>query len=187
MTPITSSFLPSRWHGGHLLLAALVLLALLLAGRAVMLLAFPGPPAPLPAPPPATDLSLLGRVDPFFSASDGADLPVTSLTLSLHGLRADSASGRGSAIIAGSDGVQASYAVGDSIAGATLVAVRADHVVLENGGVREALWLDAGEGVAEPAATVPVAQPAAPAQAGVPADAMVQPPAVIGDDTQKGQ
>jgi len=53
------------------------------------------------------------------------------------------ASGGGSAIIAGSDGVQRSYAVGEEVSpGVKLVQVLFDHVVLERGGTRESLFLD---------------------------------------------
>ena len=60
-------------------------------------------------------------------------------------MRADSATGRGSAILATGDGQQQVYAVGDTIAdGVTLAAIAADHVVLDRSGTREALWIDSG-------------------------------------------
>lgn len=72
-----------------------------------------------------------------------ASAAVTSLDLTLYGLRMNEASGGGSAIIAGSDGVQSSYSVGEEVApGVTLVEVQFDHVVLERGGLRESLFID---------------------------------------------
>lgn len=72
-----------------------------------------------------------------------ASAAVTSLDLTLYGLRMNEASGGGSAIIAGSDGVQRSYSVGEEVApGVTLVEAQFDHVVLERGGLRESLFID---------------------------------------------
>jgi general secretion pathway protein C len=132
-------------HPGHALLMALALLAAFLGWRAIEAVR-----APLPAPPPMTppalaDRALLARFDPFFPArvGTGETLPVTSLPFSLHGVRADAATGRGSAIIAAGDGQQLVYQVGDSVVdGVTLAAIAADHVVLDRAGTREALWLD---------------------------------------------
>jgi general secretion pathway protein C len=141
-----------RLHPGHLILAALLLVAAVLAWRAVTFAIAPLPAAPAFAPPALADRALLGRVDPFFPAAVGSadNLPVTALPFSLHGVRADSATGRGSAILATGDGQQQVYAVGDALAdGVTLAAIAADHVILDRGGTREALWLDTGgtEGV----------------------------------------
>lgn len=135
------------WHAGHAVLALLALAAIPLAVRA-----WAAATAPLPLPPPfaapqMADRALLARVDPFapLAAGSGDSLPVTALPFSLHGLRADGATGRGSAIIATSDGRQALYAVGDTLgSGATLAAIAIDHVVLDVRGRREALWLDTG-------------------------------------------
>lgn len=132
-------------HAGHALLLALALLALFLGWRAVQALRAPLPAPPPMAAPPLPDRALLARFDPFFPAriGTGEALPVTALPFSLHGLRADSATGRGSAIIAAGDGRQLVYQVGDSIAdGVTLAAIAPDHVVLDRAGTREALWLD---------------------------------------------
>ncbi|GGB57640.1 type II secretion system protein N [Blastomonas aquatica] len=77
------------------------------------------------------------------AATGDASAAVTSLDLTLYGLRMNEASGGGSAIIAGSDGVQRSYDVGEEVAsGVTLVQVLFDHVVLERGGLRESLFID---------------------------------------------
>ena len=55
----------------------------------------------------------------------------------LTNVRADSATGRGSAIIASGDGQQQVYAVGDTVGdGVTLAAIAADHVVFDRGGTR---------------------------------------------------
>lgn len=137
--------LSRRVHGGHLLLAALVVVAAMLAGRAWRLLATPLPAAPVVAPALVADLQLLATHDPFFPAAGSDPAPVTTLALSLHGVRSDSRSGRGSAIIAGSDGEQKVYDVGDDVQqGVKLVAIAGDHVILEQGGARQSLWLDAG-------------------------------------------
>jgi general secretion pathway protein C len=137
----------ARFHPGHLILAALLLAAAVLAWRAVTVALAPLPQPPAFAPPALADRALLSRVDPFFPTSPGTGegLPVTALPFSLHGVRADSATGRGSAIIATGDGQQQVFAVGDTLAdGVTLAAIAADHVVLDRGGTREALWLDTG-------------------------------------------
>jgi general secretion pathway protein C len=136
-----------RLHPGHLILAALLAAAAVLAWRAVAIALAPLPVAPAFAPPALADRALLSRVDPFFPAASGTGegLPVTALPFSLHGVRADSATGRGSAIIATGDGQQRVYAVGDTLAdGVTLAAIASDHVVLDRAGTREALWLDSG-------------------------------------------
>jgi general secretion pathway protein C len=153
-------------HPGHLLLLALFLACGVLGWRAVSVARQPlATPPPFSAPPMA-DRALLSRFDPFFPAraGGGESLPVTALPFSLHGVRADSATGRGSAIIASGDGQQMVYAVGDSVGdGVTLVAIAADHVVLERGGTREALWLDSAGGDAvqryDPTATEPMPPP----------------------------
>ena len=52
-------------------------------------------------------------------------------------------SGLGSAILAGPDGVQDSFAVGQEVmSGVVLDAVNFDHVVLDRGGEKETLYLD---------------------------------------------
>ena len=95
---------------------------------------------------PAARAALFASFDGFDRAAAGggeASAAVTSLDLTLYGLRMNEASGGGSAIIAGSDGVQRSYAVGEEVSpGVKLVQVLFDHVVLERGGARESLFLD---------------------------------------------
>lgn len=155
--------LTRQWNLGHLLLGAMLLATLALGWRAVQVVR-----EPLPVPPPFTapamaDRGLLARLDPFFPvrADPAGSLPVTALPISLHGVRADSATGRGSAIIASGDGLQKVYAVGETLAdGVTLAAIAADHVVIDRGGTREALWLDSAGGEAvqryDPTATEPM-------------------------------
>jgi len=123
---------------------------------------------------PAERRALFAGFDPFFrtAAQGPASATVTALGLTLHGVNINEATGGGSAIIAGEDGVQASYAVGDEIApGVTLAGVAFDHVVLDRGGARESLFLDqSGEApVASPASPLPAPTPepaAAPAIGG---------------------
>lgn len=95
--------------------------------------------------PASARAALFSGFDPFFRndqpASDTAN--VTSLSLTLFGIRANESSGGGSAIIAGEDGVQNSYAVGEEVApGVVLDAVAFDHVILSRSGVKESLYLD---------------------------------------------
>lgn len=162
----------ARLHPGHLLLATLLLAAAVLGWRALSLALAPLPAPPPFAPPALADRALLSRVDPFFPAMARTDetLPVTALPFSLHGVRADSATGRGSAIIATGDGQQQVYGVGDMLTdGVTLAAIAGDHVVLDRGGTREALWLDSGG--------------AAPVQTFDPATAGASPPPFDGAPT----
>ena len=159
---------PTRLHAGHAILVALALVAMVLGWRARAALVAPVPEMPALAPPQLSDRALLARFDPFFrERSSATDLPVTALPFSLHGLRAESATGRGCAIIAAGDGQQAVFSVGDSVGqGVTLAEISVDHVVLDRGGVREALWLDtagaAGVASYSPTAAPPDAPPMSP-------------------------
>lgn len=153
-------------HPGHLLLLALLLACAVLGWRAVGVAREPIAAPPPFTPPLMADRALLSRFDPFFPAraGTGESLPVTALPFSLHGVRADSATGRGSAIIASGDGQQMVYSVGDSVGdGVTLAAIAADHVVIDRGGTREALWLDSAGGDPvqrfDPTATEPMPPP----------------------------
>lgn len=89
-------------------------------------------------------LALFSNFDPFYRAGPAATANVvTSLQLTLFGTRMNEGSGLGSAILAGPDGVQDSFAVGDEImSGVTLDAVEFDHVVIDRGGTKESLYLD---------------------------------------------
>jgi len=87
---------------------------------------------------------LFRSFDPFFRLQDGGGAAVvTSLQLTLFGTRMDEVNGRGSAIIAGADGVQNSFAVGDEILpGVVLKAVAFDSVTIDRGGTAEQIFLD---------------------------------------------
>jgi general secretion pathway protein C len=109
---------------------------------------------------PAERRALFAGFDPFFrtDAQGPASATVTSLGLILYGINLIEATGGGSAIIAGEDGVQSSYAVGDEIApGVRLAGVAFDHVTLDRGGAQESLFLDqSGDApVASPGAALP--------------------------------
>lgn len=101
--------------------------------------------------------TLFAGLDPFFrNASGGAAAgTVTSLDLFLFGINMNEAVGGGSAIIAGADGVQSSFAVGEEVLpGVKLAGVAFDYVTLDRGGVRESLFLDqssTGDSTASPA------------------------------------
>ncbi|WP_097091956.1 type II secretion system protein N [Novosphingobium sp. Chol11] len=90
--------------------------------------------------------ALFSSFDPFYRA--GPQQPanggvVTSLALTVYGIRLNEGSGLGSAIIAGPDGVQNSFAVGDEILpGVLLKAVAFDHVTIDRGGAEEQIFLD---------------------------------------------
>ena len=138
-------------------LVELVLMALLAIQLARLIWAIVTPVGPLgdwrlpAAGVGASAPELLARFDPFFRLSNtnapNAPVAVTALQLTLFGTRINEASGRGSAIIAGPDGVQTSYAVGDEISpGVTLKAVFFDHVSLTRGGRDEDLFLDQSGG-----------------------------------------
>jgi len=105
--------------------------------------------------------AMLQGFDPFFrlSGGDSKSTVVTSLQLTLYGTRTNDATGGGSAIIAGPDGVQKSVAVGEEISpGVKLKSVTFDHVVIDRGGAEENLFLDQS-GAVTPVAPPPVAGP----------------------------
>lgn len=119
---------------------------------------------PAGAAPTATAGVLADGFDPFFRmAPAGGSAVVTDLNLTLHGIRADQATGRGSAIVGLPDGSQASYAVGEEIMpGVTLAAVGFDSITVRRGGKDEMLYIDQSL----PATTAaPPAMPGAAAQA----------------------
>ncbi|HYW14803.1 MAG TPA: type II secretion system protein N [Allosphingosinicella sp.] len=106
---------------------------------------------------------LLSSFDPFFRLSGAAGpVTVTSLNLKLFGIRQDQASGRGSAIIAASDGQQRSVAVGEEIEpGVTLKTVEFDSVTISRGGSDEQLFMDQSQAPTTVTPTAP-AGPIAP-------------------------
>lgn len=151
-----------------------VLEIMLLAGLAVQVARLAWvmvtPVAPLgewrPAGPtiPMAPADVLRGADPFYRGGDpdGAPAVVTSLHLTLYGTRINEATGRGSAILAGPDGVQKSVAVGEEVApGVVLKEVAFDHVTLDRGGAREDLFLDQSNGGGAGAGAAPVSAPAA--------------------------
>ncbi len=104
------------------------------------------PPAPLGATPAAVAqaqalVPLLTGRNPFLPAdtvASGADIE----GLILHAVRVPGL-GEGSAILAGPDGLQASFSVGEEVApGVFLAMVATDHVVLNAGGNRQQLQFD---------------------------------------------
>jgi general secretion pathway protein C len=119
--------------------------------------------------PASARVALFSSFDPFSRTpmQAGGEVTVTSLSLTLFGTRLNENSGSGSAILAGADGVQQSYAVGEEVMpGVLLSQVAFDHVVLTRNGVKESLFLDQSV----PAETVGQggvpAMPAAEAEAG---------------------
>jgi general secretion pathway protein C len=112
----------------------------------------------------AASSEILGGFDPFFRLAGAAGpVTVTSLNLKLFGIRQDQASGRGSAIIQGSDGQQRSIAVGEEIEpGVTLKSVDFDSVTISRGGSDEQLFMDQSQGAATTPAPAAPAAPAAP-------------------------
>ncbi len=93
---------------------------------------------------PPADVALLGRFDPFgrLGVSD-APVAASSLPIKLFGVRLDAATGQGSAIIAGPDGVQQSFAPGEPVMpGVILRSVAFDSVTIDRGGTLEQVFLD---------------------------------------------
>lgn len=89
--------------------------------------------------------ALFSGFDPFYRS--GPQRPgggvVTSLALTVYGIRLNEGSGQGSAIVAGPDGVQNSFAVGEEIMpGVVLKAVAFDHITIDRGGAEEQVFLD---------------------------------------------
>ncbi|MBY8827530.1 type II secretion system protein N [Hephaestia mangrovi] len=141
-------------------LAEIVLIALLAVQCARLVWVIVTPVTPLgdwrPAQPGGASAGLLGGFDPFFRFSGNEDKPaaVTSLQLTLYGIRVNEATGGGSAIIAGPDGEQKSVAVGGEIMpGATLKAVAFDHITIDRGGTIEDLYIDQSKPVTPSAPT----------------------------------
>jgi general secretion pathway protein C len=146
--------------------AEIVLIALLAVQCARLVWVIVTPVTPLgdwrPVQPGAAgSAGLLSGFDPFFRLST-SDTPaaVTSLQLTLFGIRVNEATGGGSAIIATPDGTQDSYNVGDEIMpGATLKAVAFDHISIDRGGTIEDLYIDQSKPVAAVEPLPPGASP----------------------------
>ncbi|QGP78468.1 type II secretion system protein N [Sphingobium sp. CAP-1] len=123
---------------------------------------------------PGARQALFASFDPFFrtGAPQQGGGVVTSLALTVYGIRLNEGSGLGSAIIAGPDGVQNSFAVGDEILpGVVLKSVAFDHVTIDRGGAEEQLFLD--QSTPAPAAPAPL-----PAQGGPGWQSAAPPPPV---------
>jgi general secretion pathway protein C len=155
----------ARGVGGWTLLEA-ALLALIALQLARLIWAALTPVGPLgdwrprATEPAGGSAAALGGFDPFFRLSGGGPVTVTSLNLRLFGIRQDQASGRGSAIIAGSDGRQRSIAVGEEVEpGVVLKAVDFDHVTISRGGADEQLFMDQSQGAGTPTPPSPAPQP----------------------------
>jgi general secretion pathway protein C len=102
---------------------------------------------PVSFSPVATDRTVMGSFDPFFRKAVSDETAVSSLSLLLLGTRVDTVSGRGAAIIGTPDGVQTSFAVGDTIQpGVTLTAVSFDSVTISRDGIPEKLFIDQSAG-----------------------------------------
>jgi general secretion pathway protein C len=165
--------LPVDWPR-RLLLGALVLILIVQLVR--LLFALISPATPLgdwqPKMPqdmaPTARAELFGRVDPFYRSMQTASestSQVTGLQIQLFGIRMNYGTDLGSAIIAGADGIQNSIGVGEDIQpGVKLVAVRFDHVEIDNAGKRELLYLDQAQGAAVAAGTAPGPTLSAPMQ-----------------------
>lgn len=131
--------------------------------------------APLAIAPLEQRQALFASLDPFFRGQADTVQPivtVTPLNLILFGTTSNVATGGGSAIIAGEDGVQQSYVIGQEIApGARLVGVNFDSAIVDRNGAREVLYLDQDR--AKAAADASVTANAAPAD--TPAAAVTSP------------
>lgn len=170
--------LPGKWSGNWLKLAEYLLLAVLAIQVARLLWAVVTPVGAfgewrgrqVVVPPLAMRQALFQSFDPFYRAGPVESGPavVTSLSLSVFGIRVNEGTGQGSAIIATPDGTQNSYAVGDEILpGVTLKEVAFDHVVIDRGGNAESVFLD--QSVAAPVAeAADGAQSAMPSMTDVP-------------------
>lgn len=120
--------------------------------------------------------TLFSSFDPFYRAGPqqaaGGGV-VTSLALTVYGIRLNEGSGLGSAIIAGPEGVQNSFAVGDEVLpGVLLKGVAFDHVTIDRGGSEEQIFLDQSQ---------PASASAAPGEGGA-----VSPVAGIDNPTADG-
>jgi general secretion pathway protein C len=106
---------------------------------------------------PGRPYDVLAGFDPFFrlGSAQPAAATVTSLQLTLFGIRVDEATGRGSAILAGPDNVQKSIGVGEEIQpGVRLKAVAFDHITIDRVGTSEDLFLVQSDAPAAAAAGV---------------------------------
>jgi general secretion pathway protein C len=110
-------------------------------------------PAAPPTIPASAQLALLSTFDPFATAQGPAAAAAPAAAASgfiLFGTRMSLGGGPGSAIIAGADGVQNSYATGEEVApGVRLLSVGFDFVLIGGNGAEQRLAM---EGADPPAA-----------------------------------
>lgn len=141
----------------------LVLLLAMQAARLTWLLLTPlGPVADgaAEAPAYASLPSNLAGPDPFYRGAQAAGTDGNVAGWTLYGLR--TGEDGGAAILAGPDGVQSAYRVGDTLApGLTLLRVEAGHAVLGAGGVEHRLRLPETPAASPAAAAAPAATAAA--------------------------
>lgn len=170
---------PTVYSAAELIL--LVLIAVQCA-RLFWILAIPVGPvgdwkAPVSPLAAAGGGAALGSFDPFFRLSEsGGPAVVTALSLKLHGVREDRATGRGSAIIALPDGRQSSFAVGEEILpGVILTQVAFDSVTISRGGTPEQIFLDQSEPAPSVGGAPQAPAPEAPPRAAPPPPVQGQP------------
>lgn len=124
-------------------------------------------PASVRVMSPTARAALFAGLDPFNrggpqTAVASGPGTVTALALTLFGVRVNAATGGGTAIIAGSDGIQQVYRVGTEVMpGVILAGVHFDYVELSRGGSKELLYLDQSKPAVN-AATALAASPAGP-------------------------
>ena len=177
-----------RFSMFHLLFGILAVLLFIQLIRLVWLLVTPLGPVgdwranEVQVMPQQSRLALFNSFDPFYrDATVESGNVVTSLQLTLYGVRMNEASGLGSAILAGPDGVQDSYAVGEEImSGVSLDSVQFDHVTIDRSGVKESLYLDQSV----PAETVDPGLHMTGPPVSEPATQEVAPPLANGERTQ---
>jgi general secretion pathway protein C len=126
----------------------------------------PWKPAGVRVMSPAARSALFAGFDPFnrtaVQVAAAGPGTVTGLALTLFGVRVTAATGGGTAIIAGADGIQQVYRVGTEVMpGVTLSGVHFDHVELAHNGANELLYLDQSK-PAPSAATALEQTPAGP-------------------------
>ena len=158
--PLSNAKNSSQGFWFWVILAIITVLLIIQTVRFILLLVSPATPVggwqprqPVIASPDERE-AILSRYNPFsgetLAATPQSDGPVrvTALDLVLYGTRMNAVTGRGSAIIAGNDGVQQNFLIGDEvIPGVKLVAVAFDNVTLERGGARESLFIDQSDDV----------------------------------------
>ncbi|WP_156678578.1 type II secretion system protein N [Sphingomonas profundi] len=167
----------TNWYS----VAELALLSVLALQSARLLLTLVTPVGPVGDWRPDTGAAIVspaifGAFDPFFRlAAPGGPAVVTGLDIKLFGIRADQASGRGSAILGLPNGVQQSVSVGEEVMpGVTLKSVAFDHVTILRGGADEQVFLDQSQ-----PATVVSPPPPPPGQPAV--SAAAPPPPAAGN------